>query len=57
MIAFIKDTLVYVTVIVAIICIPAGLGGWGHIFGASHFGSATAPIWATSATSGSLPWS
>ncbi|HEY2690469.1 MAG TPA: sodium:solute symporter [Streptosporangiaceae bacterium] len=33
MIAFIKDTLVYVTVIVAIFYIPARLGGWGHIFG------------------------
>jgi solute:Na+ symporter, SSS family len=29
MIAFIKDTLVYVTVIVAIFYIPARLGGWG----------------------------
>jgi solute:Na+ symporter, SSS family len=32
MIAFIKDTLIYVTVIVAIFYIPARLGGWGHIF-------------------------
>jgi SSS family solute:Na+ symporter len=35
MIAFVKDTLVYVTVIVAILYIPARIGGWGHIFGAS----------------------
>jgi solute:Na+ symporter, SSS family len=35
LIAFVKDTLVYVTVIVAIIYIPGKLGGWGHIFGAS----------------------
>jgi solute:Na+ symporter, SSS family len=35
MIAFIKDTLVYVTVIVAILYIPARIGGWGHIFSAS----------------------
>jgi SSS family solute:Na+ symporter len=35
MIAFVKDTLVYVTVIVAILYIPARLGGWGHIFGAA----------------------
>jgi solute:Na+ symporter, SSS family len=35
MIAFIKDTLVYVTVIVAILYIPTKLGGWGHIFGAA----------------------
>ncbi len=32
LIAFIKDTLIYVTVIVAIIYIPMRLGGWGHIF-------------------------
>jgi solute:Na+ symporter, SSS family len=35
LIAFVKDTLVYVTVIVAIIYIPSRLGGWGHIFGAA----------------------
>jgi SSS family solute:Na+ symporter len=32
LIAFVKDTLIYVTVIVAIFYIPAKLGGWGHIF-------------------------
>ncbi len=32
LIAFIKDTLVYVMIIVAIFYIPAKLGGWGHIF-------------------------
>jgi solute:Na+ symporter, SSS family len=36
MIAFIKDTLVYVTVIVAILYIPTRIGGWGHIFGAAN---------------------
>jgi solute:Na+ symporter, SSS family len=30
--AFIKDALIYVTVIVAVLYIPARLGGWGHIF-------------------------
>ncbi len=35
LIAFVKDTLVYVTVIVAIFYIPTRLGGWGHIFGAA----------------------
>jgi solute:Na+ symporter, SSS family len=35
LIAFVKDALIYVTVIVAIIYIPSRLGGWGHIFGAS----------------------
>jgi SSS family solute:Na+ symporter len=34
--AFIKDTLVYVMVIVAIIYIPTKLGGWGHIFSAAQ---------------------
>jgi solute:Na+ symporter, SSS family len=32
LIAFIKDTLIYVMIIVAIIYIPARLGGWAHIF-------------------------
>ncbi len=32
LIAFVKDTLVYVMIIVAIFYIPAKLGGWGHIF-------------------------
>jgi solute:Na+ symporter, SSS family len=32
LIAFIKDTLIYVMIIVAIVYIPARLGGWGHIF-------------------------
>src|ERR1700761_3916489 len=38
-IAFVKDTLIYVFVIVAVFYIPTRLGGWGHIFGASqaHF--------------------
>jgi len=35
LISFIKDTLVYVTVIVAILYIPTRLGGWSHIFGAA----------------------
>jgi SSS family solute:Na+ symporter len=36
MIAFIKDTLVYVTVIVAILYIPTRIGGgWSHIFSAA----------------------
>jgi SSS family solute:Na+ symporter len=32
LIAFVKDSLIYVTVIAAIIVIPAKLGGWHHIF-------------------------
>src|SRR5499427_9117672 len=32
LIAFIKDVLVYVMIIVAVFYIPTRLGGWGHIF-------------------------
>jgi len=32
LIAFVKDTLIYVTVIAAIAIIPARLGGWAHVF-------------------------
>jgi solute:Na+ symporter, SSS family len=32
MIAFVKDLLVYVMIIVAVSYIPSRLGGWGHIF-------------------------
>ena len=35
-ISFIKDTLVYVMVIVAVFYIPTRLGGWGHIFAAAR---------------------
>ncbi len=35
LIAFVKDALIYLTVIVAIVYIPGRLGGWGHIFGAA----------------------
>jgi solute:Na+ symporter, SSS family len=40
-IAFVKDTIIYVFVIVAVFYIPAKIGGWGHIFGAAqtHFTS------------------
>src|SRR5580704_14827176 len=39
LIAFIKDTLIYLMVIVAVFYIPTRLGGWGHIFGTAqiHF--------------------
>ena len=36
LIAFVKDTLIYVMIIVAIIYIPIRLGGWGHIFHAAN---------------------
>src|SRR5689334_15555167 len=32
MIAFVKDTLIYVVIIVAVIYIPSQIGGWEHIF-------------------------
>ncbi len=40
-IAFVKDALVYVFVIVAVFYIPTRIGGWGHIFGVAqtHFAS------------------
>jgi SSS family solute:Na+ symporter len=40
-ISFIKDTLIYVFVLVAIFYIPTRLGGWGNIFGEAqkHFAS------------------
>ena len=40
--AFIKDVLIYVAVIVAVLYIPARLGGWGHIFSAAGTHLATA---------------
>ena len=43
MIAFVKDTLIYVTVIAAIAIIPAKLGGWAHIFAASRDALAAKP--------------
>jgi SSS family solute:Na+ symporter len=33
LIAFVKDTLIYLMIIVAIVYIPTRLGGWSHIFG------------------------
>jgi SSS family solute:Na+ symporter len=32
LIAFVKDTLIYIVIIVAVIYLPHHLGGWGHIF-------------------------
>src|SRR3954454_20957762 len=36
LIAFVKDSLIYLTIIVAVIVIPSKLGGWGSIFGAAE---------------------
>jgi SSS family solute:Na+ symporter len=43
MIAFVKDTLIYITVIVALAIIPAKLGGWSHIFDAAQSALALRP--------------
>src|ERR671931_315755 len=32
LIAFVKDTMIYITVLVAVFYLPTRLGGWGHIF-------------------------
>ncbi len=42
-IAFVKDTLIYATVIAAIVIIPPRLGGWAHIFSASSAALAARP--------------
>jgi solute:Na+ symporter, SSS family len=36
LIAFVKDILIYVVIIVAVIYLPHKLGGWGHIFSAAN---------------------
>ena len=36
LIAFVKDVLIYVVIIVAVIYLPSQLGGWGHIFSATN---------------------
>ncbi|HKU67100.1 MAG TPA: sodium:solute symporter [Candidatus Baltobacteraceae bacterium] len=43
MIAFVKDTLIYLTVIVALAIVPAKLGGWAHIFDAAQAALAAKP--------------
>ncbi|MDH6123326.1 sodium:solute symporter [Kitasatospora sp. GP82] len=53
LIAFVKDTLVYIVIIVAVIYIPMRLGGYGHIFdSAAHKFSTVNP--ATGKPAGSL---
>lgn len=43
LIAFVKDTLIYIVILVAIIWLPAQLGGWGAIFGAAEAKFAASP--------------
>jgi solute:Na+ symporter, SSS family len=40
LIAFVKDALIYLTVIVAIVYIPGRIGGWSHIFSTASAGLA-----------------
>ncbi|MDQ2849356.1 MAG: sodium:solute symporter family protein [Actinomycetota bacterium] len=42
-IAFVKDGLIYLVIIVAIIYLPSKVGGWSHIFDAVNAKSAAAP--------------
>ncbi|MGN6753224.1 MAG: monocarboxylate uptake permease MctP [Intrasporangium sp.] len=35
-IAFVKDTLIYLVIIVAVIYLPSKVGGWGHVFAAAE---------------------
>jgi SSS family solute:Na+ symporter len=43
LIAFVKDTLIYLVIIVAVIVIPYKLGGWDNIFGAAEAKFAASP--------------
>ncbi len=43
MIAFVKDALIYATVIVALAIIPAALGGWSHVFAGAQSALASRP--------------
>src|ERR1700754_2140361 len=45
LIAFVKDTLIYIVILVAIFYLPYKLGGWGKIFGAADakFDASAAP--------------
>ncbi|MEV5753632.1 monocarboxylate uptake permease MctP [Actinoallomurus sp. NPDC052308] len=36
LIAFVKDALIYIVIIVAVLYIPHKLGGWGHVFNAAQ---------------------
>jgi SSS family solute:Na+ symporter len=43
LIAFVKDTLIYLVILVAVLYIPYKLGGWGKIFGAAEAKFAATP--------------
>ncbi|RNI21166.1 sodium:solute symporter family protein [Flexivirga caeni] len=42
-IAFVKDILIYLVIIVAVIYLPSKVGGWDHIFNAAHAKTEVAP--------------
>ncbi|MFI5838635.1 monocarboxylate uptake permease MctP [Catenuloplanes sp. NPDC051500] len=43
LIAFVKDTLIYIVIIVAVLYLPSKLGGWGSIFDAAEAKFAASP--------------
>jgi SSS family solute:Na+ symporter len=43
LIAFVKDILIYIVILVAVFYLPAKLGGWGSIFGAAEAKFAATP--------------
>jgi solute:Na+ symporter, SSS family len=53
LIAFVKDTLIYLVIIVAVIYLPTRLGGWGHIFDSAQ-ASLAKPNPATGKPAGAL---
>ncbi len=53
LIAFVKDILIYVVIIVAVIYLPSKVGGWAHIFDAAQQKMAT-PAKATGKPTGSF---
>jgi solute:Na+ symporter, SSS family len=57
LIAFVKDTLIYIVILVAVFYLPAQLGGWGEVFTAAEQKFAT-PDLETDAVipSGALHW-
>ena len=64
LIAFVKDTLIYIVILVAIIVIPMKLGGWDMVFDAAQekFAASPAPVTAscstpaTSCSTSRWPW-
>jgi len=44
LIAFVKDTLIYIVILVAVFYLPAKLGGWGEVFSAAEQKFATATL-------------